>query len=97
MHRLVVSQPGKGQPGWGGQAMSRGSPTPPTGRAPGKEELLFAPCFCLPGRLGGNGASIRRLAEVCCHPTLRFLISGMLTLAERCTGQILPRLAQGRR
>lgn len=62
MHRLVVSQPGKGQPGWGGQAMSRGSPTPPTGQAPGKEELLFAPCFCLPGRLGGDGASTRRLA-----------------------------------
>lgn len=66
MHILVLSQPGKGQPARGCQAMSGGSPAPPAGLGPGKGELLlvclFAPHFCIPTCFGSNHASTRRLA-----------------------------------
>lgn len=65
-HTSVVSQPGKGQPARGCQAMSGGSPTLPPGQIPGEGELLplwlFAPFFCVFTLFGSNRASTRRLA-----------------------------------
>lgn len=95
VHTSVVSQPGKGQPAQGRQAMSGGSPASPMGHLPAKGSC------CHFGFLLHVSASLDILVAIVplhaglqpgvhCCPTLGFLISGMLTVAEQCMGQILP-------